>query len=87
MQEHRFSLTRILPYKGKIVDSVLIRKNRRQWKPYSRIFYAVLMKATSSSRKSHENARLKYMIPPKLKAKYTCEIGHRTNKIICQKNL
>ena len=32
MGEYGFSLTRILPYKDKIVDSVFIRKNMGQWK-------------------------------------------------------
>ena len=33
MREYGFSLTRILPYKDKIVDFVLIRENSGQWKP------------------------------------------------------
>ena len=33
MREYRFSLTRILPYKDRIVDSDLIRENMGQWKP------------------------------------------------------
>ena len=33
MRECGFSLTRILPYKDRIYDSVLIRENTGQWKP------------------------------------------------------
>ena len=33
MQEYGFPLTRILPYKDRIYDSVLIRENTGQWKP------------------------------------------------------
>ena len=33
MREYEFSLTHILPYKDRIVDFVLIRKNMGQWKP------------------------------------------------------
>ena len=33
MREYGFSLTRILPYKNRIVGSVLIRENTGQWKP------------------------------------------------------
>ena len=32
MREYGFSLTRILPYKDKIYDSVLVRENTGQWK-------------------------------------------------------
>ena len=32
MWRYEFSLTRILPYKDRIVDSVIIRKNTGQWK-------------------------------------------------------
>ena len=32
-QEYRFSLTRILPYKGIIADSVLIQETMGKWKP------------------------------------------------------
>ena len=41
MREYGFSLTRILPYKNKIVDSALIRENTGQCKTDFRIFYAV----------------------------------------------
>ena len=40
MREYGFSLTRILPYKDRIYESVLIRENTGQ---YSRIFYAVIL--------------------------------------------
>ena len=40
MREYVFSLTYILLYKYKIVQSVLIRENAGQWKPVSPIFYA-----------------------------------------------
>ena len=33
MREYEFSLIRILPYKDRIVNSVLIRENTGQWKP------------------------------------------------------
>ena len=33
MQKYGFSVTRILPYKDKIVNSVLIWENTGQWKP------------------------------------------------------
>ena len=33
MREYGFSLTHILPYRDRIVDSVLIRENTGQWKP------------------------------------------------------
>ena len=42
MQECRFSLTRILPHKHRIVDSVLIRENAGQLKP---IFSHILCSA------------------------------------------
>ena len=35
MREYGFSLTRILPYKDRIYDSVFKRKNTGQWKPVS----------------------------------------------------
>ena len=42
MREYGFSLTRILPYKDKIVDFVLIRENKGQWKPvFSYTLYSV----------------------------------------------
>ena len=41
MREYGLSLTRILPYKDKIVDSVLIREITVSENPYSCIFYAV----------------------------------------------
>ena len=42
MREYKFSLTRILPYKDRILDSVLTRENTGQYKnPHSRIFYAM----------------------------------------------
>ena len=42
MREYGFSLTRILPSKGRIVDSVfLYGRIRVSENPYSRIFYAV----------------------------------------------
>ena len=44
MREYGFSLTRILQYKNRIYDSVLIRENTRIWvseNPYSCIFYLV----------------------------------------------
>ena len=47
MQEKGFSLTRILPYKDRIVYSVLLWENTVSENPYSRIFYAVL-KATTA---------------------------------------
>ena len=34
MWEYRFSLARILPYKCKIVDFILIRENTGQWNAY-----------------------------------------------------
>ena len=41
MREYGFSLARILPYKDKIVDLVLIRENMGQWKPvFSHILYS-----------------------------------------------
>ena len=44
MREYGFSLTRILPYKDKIYDFVLIQENKGQWKPvFSRILYSVEM--------------------------------------------
>ena len=33
MQKYGFSLTLILPYKERIVDSVLLRENTGHWKP------------------------------------------------------
>ena len=40
MREYGFSLTRILPYKDKIVDFVLMRENKGQWKPiFSHILF------------------------------------------------
>ena len=41
MREYGFSLTRILPYKNRIVDSVLIRENTGQCKTDSCKFYAM----------------------------------------------
>ena len=41
MREYGFSVTRSLPYKDRIVDSVLYGKERVRENPYSRIFYAV----------------------------------------------
>ena len=41
MQEYGFYLTRILQYKDKIVDFVVIRENAVSENPYSFIFYAV----------------------------------------------
>ena len=41
MREYGFSLARILQYKDRIVDSVLIRENMVNENPYSRILYAV----------------------------------------------
>ena len=41
MREYGFYLTRILPYKDRIVDSVLNGRKRVGENPYSRIFYAV----------------------------------------------
>ena len=40
MREYGFLLTRILPYKDKIVGFVLIWENTVGENPYSRIFYA-----------------------------------------------
>ena len=41
MQKYRLSLTCILPYIDRIVDSVLIRENASQWKPVlSHILYS-----------------------------------------------
>ena len=39
MPEYGFSLTRILPYKGRIYDFILIRENAGNGKPYSGIFF------------------------------------------------
>ena len=36
-----FSLNRVLPYKDRIVDSVLIRESTGQWTPIFRIFFTV----------------------------------------------
>ena len=33
MCEYQFSLTRILPYRDRVLDSVFIRENKGQWKP------------------------------------------------------
>ena len=44
MRDYGFSLTHILPYKDRIVDSVLIGRMRVSENSYSRIFYAVLRK-------------------------------------------
>ena len=33
MREYGFSLIHVLPYKGRIVDSVLMLENTDQWKP------------------------------------------------------
>ena len=33
MREYGLSLTRVLPYKDKILDFLLIRENTGQWKP------------------------------------------------------
>ena len=41
MRKSGFSLTRVLPYKDRVYDSVLIRENTVNENPYSRIFYAV----------------------------------------------
>ena len=41
MREYRFSLVRILSYKVKIYNFVLIRENAVSENPYCRIFYAV----------------------------------------------
>ena len=41
MREYGFLLTRILPYKNRIIDSVLIQENMVSENQYSRIFYAV----------------------------------------------
>ena len=41
MREYGFLLTRILPYKDRIVNSVLIQENMVSENQYSRIFYAV----------------------------------------------
>ena len=40
MREYGFSLTRVLPYKNRIYDSVFIRENPVS-ESHSRIFYAV----------------------------------------------
>ena len=41
MQKYGFSLTCILPYKDRIVYSILIRENTGQWKPiFSHILYS-----------------------------------------------
>ena len=39
MREYGFSLTRILPYRDRIIDSVLIWENTGQWKP---VFFSIL---------------------------------------------
>ena len=44
MRDYGFSLTHILLYKDRIVDSVLIGRMRVSENSYSRIFYAVLRK-------------------------------------------
>ena len=42
MREYGFSLTRILPYKDKAYDFVLIQENRGKWKPlFSHIWFSV----------------------------------------------
>ena len=41
MRKYGFSLTRTLPYKDIIFDSVLIRRIRVSQNPYSRTFFAV----------------------------------------------
>ena len=41
MRKYGLRLTRILPYKDRIIDSVLIRKNTGSENPYYCIFYAV----------------------------------------------
>ena len=41
MQKYGFSITRVLPYNDKIVDSVLIQEKRVSKKPYSCTFYTV----------------------------------------------
>ena len=43
MRECGFSLTRILPYKDRMVDSILIRENAGQYKP---VFSHILCSAT-----------------------------------------
>ena len=42
MREYEFLLTRLVLYKDRIVDFVFIQESKGQWKPYSRIFYAVM---------------------------------------------
>ena len=42
MPEYEFSLTRIFPYKDRIIDYVLIQENTGKISPYSSTFYAVL---------------------------------------------
>ena len=44
MQEYGFSLTRILPYKDRIVNFVLIQDNAGQWKAvFLHILYSVIV--------------------------------------------
>ena len=44
MQEYGFSLTRILPYRDKIYDFVLMWENTGQWKPvFSHILCSVIV--------------------------------------------
>ena len=51
MREYRFSLTRILPYKDRVYDSVLIRENMGQWKPvFSHVLCSVSYVIWSISR-------------------------------------
>ena len=49
MQEHGFSLTRIVLYKGKLFDFVLILENAGKWNLYSSIFYAVFVDRISGN--------------------------------------
>ena len=50
MREYRFSLTRILSYKDRIYECVLIRENMSQ---FSRIFYAVILYLNQAVQKIH----------------------------------
>ena len=62
-----FSLTRILPYKDRIYDSVLIRENMGQWKPvFSHIFRSVSLTGDSSIGQEFRYVFKAYISPQKL---------------------
>ena len=59
MQEYGFSLTRVLPYKYRIVDSVLIRENTGRWKPV----FSHILRSVSYTKNVviYDNLNIKYI--------------------------